>query len=174
MYSMNFTSCSKQLLSLLVLLFFSQTLSAADNKASDLQQITADNESQLVSQIGSDYYQQLESLVNFYQLYQQKRDPRGFNVWHLRGFSPAFNERQAYYQELLATAAPESLTTAEKIVAIFDALETISTQLMISFRENDPAAYQQAKTLIAENNDAMAKLLAQYQHEADIRTINLN
>lgn len=45
---------------------------------------------------------------------------------------------------------------------------------MISFRENDPAAYQQAQALIKANNALLAEKLKQFSLEAEIRDINLN
>lgn len=156
------------------MMMLSQSLLAAEQQPANITDIQADNLPQFVSQLSNDYYQQLESLVTYYQLYQQKRDPRGFNVWHLRGFSPAFKEQQTYYQNLLATASAETQPTAEKLVAIFNALDTISTQLMISFRENDPVAYQQAQALVSDNNALLAAQLKQFALEAEIREINLN
>lgn len=163
-----------QLLGIAGMMMLSQSLLAAEQQPTDLTKIDNANLPQFVSQLSGDYYQQLESLVTYYQLYQQKRDPRGFNVWHLRGFTPALKAQQTYYQGLLETATPETRTTAEQLVTIFNALDTISTQLMISFRENDPAAYQQAKTLIKDNNALLADKLKQFSLEAEIRDINLN
>ncbi|MEX1201502.1 MAG: hypothetical protein WEB02_11995 [Methylophaga sp.] len=162
-----------QLLAMASMVLMSQTLQA-DQPASDLKQVTADNLPAFVSQLSNDYYQQLESLVNYYQLYQQKRDPRGFNVWHLRGFSPTFSEHQNYYRELQDSAASETQQTVASLVGVFNDLGTISTQLMVSFRDSDPAAYQQAKTLTRENNAFLAKQLEEYQLDGEIRDITLN
>lgn len=163
-----------QLLGVAGMMMLSQSLLAAEQQPADITDIHTDNLPQFVSQFGGDYYQQLESLVTYYQLYQQKRDPRGFNVWHLRGFTPVLKAQQTYYQDLLETATPETQTTTEQLVTIFNALDTISTQLMISFRENDPAAYQQAQALINDNNALLAEKLKQFSLEAEIRDINLN
>lgn len=173
MNSMKVFSRFWQLLAVTGLLVVSQT-SQATQQTDDLQEINTDNISQLVSQVGRDYYQQLDSLVKYYQLYQQKRDPRGFNVWHLRGFSPSFNERQSYYQDLLSTASADAQLTADNTVAIYSAVGTIARQLMIAFRDSDPEAYQLAVALIDENNALMATQLKQFQREAEVRTILLN
>ncbi|HET8808549.1 MAG TPA: hypothetical protein VFM76_09225 [Methylophaga sp.] len=163
-----------QLLALTVLALTGPSLQACEQQTTDLQQINTANLPQFVSQISADYYQQLESLLKYYELYQQKRDPRGFNVWHLRGFSPALAKQQAYYQQLQATASAESQPTVEKLITVFNELDTISTQLMVSFRENNPAAYQQAKTLITDNNAFLATQLKEYQLDDEIRDITLN
>lgn len=163
-----------QLLAVTGLLMVSQTSQATQTQTDDLQEINTDNLSQLVSQVGSDYYQQLDSLVKYYQLYQQKRDPRGFNVWHLRGFSPSFNERQSYYQDLLSTASADAHPIADNTIAIYSAVGTIAKQLMIAFRDSNPESYQQAVALIDENNNLMATHLKQFQREAEVRTIQLN
>ncbi|MDT8311553.1 MAG: hypothetical protein RQ732_08925 [Methylophaga sp.] len=162
-----------QLLMMTSMVLMSQSLQA-EQPASDLKQVTADNLPAFVNQLSNDYYQQLESLVNYYQLYQQKRDPRGFNVWHLRGFSPAFTERQSYYLELQDNAATETQQTVASLVEVFNDLDAISTQLMVSFRENDPAAYQQAKTLVNDNNAFLTKQLEAYQLDSEIREITFN
>jgi len=162
-----------QLLAITSMVLMSQTLQAEESD-NELNQVTADNLPAFVNQLSNDYYQQLESLVNYYQLYQQKRDPRGFNVWHLRGFSPAFNERFSYYQNLQDNAATETQQTVASMVEVFNDLDTISTQLMVSFRDSDQAAYQQAKTLTSENNAFLAKQLEEYQLNGEIRDITLN
>ncbi len=162
-----------QLLAMTSMVLMSQTLQA-EQPTSDLKQVTADNLPVFVSQLSHDYYQQLESLVNYYQLYQQKRDPRGFNVWHLRGFSPAFSAQQSYYQGLQDSAASETQQTVASLVGIFNDLDTISTQLMVSFRDSDADAYQQAKTLASDNNAYLAKQLKAYQLDGEIRDITLN
>lgn len=162
-----------QLLAMTCMVLMSQTLQA-DQPASDLKQVTADNLPAFVSQLSKDYYQQLESLINYYQLYQQKRDPRGFNVWHLRGFSPVFSEQQSYYQELQDRAASETQQTVASLVDVFNDLGAISTQLMVSFRDSDLTAYQQAKTLTCENNAFLAKQLEEYHLDSEIRDITLN
>lgn len=163
-----------QLLAVTSLLLMSQSLHAGEQQADDLQKVTADNQPEFVSQISSDYYQQLESLLHFYQLYQQKRDPRGFNVWHLRGFTPTYQQRQQYYQDLVASAEPESKPHTNSMLVVFNSLETISTQLMVSFRDNNPAAYHQAKTLVSENNALLTEQLKQFQLDNEIREISLN
>ena len=162
------------LLAVTSLVLMSQSLQAGEPPADEFQQINTDNLPQFVSQISDDYYQQLESLLNFYQLYQQKRDPRGFNVWHLRGFSPAFSERQQYYQALQDSAASETQPTVTSLVDAFNHLGTIATQLMVAFRDSNPDAYQQAKALISENNALFAQQLKQFQLNSEIRDIGLN
>ncbi len=162
-----------QLLAIAGLALMGSSLQASDQQQSDLHQINTDNLPQFVSQISSDYYQQLTSLIKYYELYQQKRDPRGFNVWHLRGFSPALTARQTYYQQLQATASAETRATVDELVNVFNELDTISTQLMVSFRENDPAAYQQAKTLITDNNVLLANQLKPFELDNEIGEINL-
>lgn len=162
-----------QLLALVGLALVGSSLHASEQQTADLQQINAENLPQFVSQISSDYYQQLDTLLKYYELYQQKRDPRGFNVWHLRGFSPAITARQTDYQQLQATASAEIQATVDKLVTVFNELDTISTQLMVSFRENDPAAYQQAKTLITDNNALLANQLKAFKLDNEIREINL-
>lgn len=163
------------LLAVTSLVLMSQSLQAGEPPADDLQPINTDNLPQFVSQISDDYYQQLESLLNFYQLYQQKRDPRGFNVWHLRGFSPVFSERQQYYQVLQDSAASEETQpTVTSLVAGFNHLGTIATKLMVAFRDSNPDAYQQAKALISENNALFSQQLKQFQLDSEIRDIRLN
>lgn len=161
----------------LFLLLMSLTLShsvLAKTSGHELQQLTADNLPQFVSQISADYYHQLQSLVDYYQLYQQKRDPRGFNVWHLRGFRPAFTTQNNYYQQLTNNAEALKGQPAAELPAAFDAVGKIATQLMVSFRENDPAAYQQAEDLMAENNALVASQLEQYQLSDEIRNISFD
>lgn len=65
-----------QLLGIAGMMMLSQSLLAAEQQPTDLTKIDNANLPQFVSQLGDDYYQQLESLVTYYQLYQQKRDPR--------------------------------------------------------------------------------------------------
>lgn len=161
-----------QMLAFTSMVLMSQSLHTAE-QSRDLQNVTTDNLPAFVSQLSEDYYQQLTSLIDFYQLYQQKRDPRGFNVWHLRGFSPAFGERQAYYDHLLNSADPDSQAAVANLVNVFNDLGSIATQLMVSFRDNDPAAYQQAKLLIRDNNVLLAQQLKQYQQDSTISEINL-
>lgn len=149
---------------------FSQPIYADEN---DIQQITESNMAELTSQVADDYYNQLESLVTFYKLYQQKRDPRGFNVWHLRGFTPNYSAQSSYYQTLLASA-PAEIENAKAAIDAFNAVGTIASQLMIAFRDNNADAYANAVSLVETNNEVIASLLAEYGNEDAARQISLN
>ncbi|MDO8827065.1 hypothetical protein [Methylophaga sp.] len=137
--------------------------------------LTEDNLPEYVSRMSQHYYEQVESLGNYFQLYQQKRDPRGFNVWHLRGFSPSFNALNDQSQQV-ATANEKFLAERpeQALSTIFAELKEVSVNLMVSFRENDPEAFKLANTKVKEHGEQIATLLKAHNLEAEIREVSLN
>ncbi|WP_417550407.1 hypothetical protein [Methylophaga sp.] len=141
----------------------------------EFSMLTEDNLPQYVSRISHRYYEQVEMLGRYFQLYQQKRDPRGFNVWHLRGFSPKFNalndENQliAKANEAFLSDRPETALTT-----IFAELRDVSVNLMVAFRDNDPEAFKLANAKVKEHNEQIATLLRAHNLDKEIRDISLN
>lgn len=141
----------------------------------DFKVLTEDNLPEYVSRMSQHYYEQVESLGSYFQLYQQKRDPRGFNVWHLRGFSPTFNTLNDESQQV-AKANEEFLTgrPEQALSTIFAELKEVSVHLMLSFRENDPEAFKLADAKVKEHGEQIATLLRSHNLETEIREVSLN
>lgn len=137
--------------------------------------LNEDNLAEYVSKMAQRYYEQVEILGKYFQLYQQKRDPRGFNVWHLRGFSPNFNalndENQliAEANEAFLAERPEKALTI-----IFAELRDVSVNLMVAFRDNDPEAFKLANAKVIEHNEQIATLLRAHDLDEEIRDLSLN
>jgi hypothetical protein len=176
-----FRNTLRQLLGLLMLsLLVSIHSVQADEKkaasfASEFEALTEDNLPQYVSQMSQRYYNQVELLKKYFDLYQQRNDPRGFNVWHLRGFSPSFSlldaENQlvaASNQKFLAERPEKALTT------IFAELKEVSVNLMLSFRDNDPQAYKAANAMVKDHSAQIAILLESHGLDKEIRGVSLN
>lgn len=134
-----------------------------------------DNLAEYVSRMAQRYYEQVEILGKYFQLYQQKRDPRGFNVWHLRGFSPNFNALNDENQ--LITKANETFLAErpEKVLTTtFAELRDVSVNLMVAFRDNDPEAFKLANAKVKEHNEQIATLLRAHNLDKEIQDLSLN
>lgn len=137
--------------------------------------LNEDNLAEYVSKMTQRYYEQVEILGKYFQLYQQKRDPRGFNVWHLRGFSPNFNALNDENQ--LITKANEAFLAErpEKVLTTtFAELRDVSVNLMVAFRDNDPEAFKLANAKVKEHKEQIATLLRAHNLDKEIRDISLN
>src|SRR5690554_3016125 len=122
--------------------------------------LNEENLTDYVSTMSQRYYEQVDLLRSYYQLYQQKYDPRGFNVWHLKGFSPkheALNTENQHVavmnEEFLAERPERALTT------IFAELKEVSINLLLAFRENDPAAFHAANAMVKDHNQQLTVIL---------------
>jgi len=177
------TAYQKALLTLIAVavgvLFISNMTHAEQNTKSttDFEAIgtlNEDNLSTYVALVGEDFYQQQQLIADYFKLYQQKQDERGFNVWHLRGYMPQFRTLNQAHQDF---AAANATFLAEKpennLVDSISALETISSRLMIAMRENDPASYQAAFELNKQHTDLVAEALTRHQLDEHIQHIPL-
>lgn len=130
---------------------------------------------QYVSKLSHRYHEQVELLGKYFHLYQQKRDPRGFNVWHLRGFTPSFdalndeNQQIAKANENFLADRPE-----QALSTIFAELRDVSVNLMLAFRENDPQAFNAANAMVREHGDQLAAILKTHNLNKEIREVSLN
>lgn len=179
------TSISRQSFShllwvfLLSLLLTLQSVQANEENtesfSSEFAVLTEDNLPQYVSSMSQRYYAQVELLSNYFHLYQQKNDPRGFNVWHLRGFTPSFNTLNDQNQQI-AIANEEFLAERpEKTLSIFFAeLKKVSVNLMVAFRDNDPQAFNVANTQVKSHSEQIGLLLKRHNLNNEIREISLN
>lgn len=159
---------------------FLSSLSYAEQKTDAATQLETigtlneDNLSNYVTIVSEDFYQQQQLMADYFKLYQQKKDPRGFNVWHLRGYLPQFralNEaHQDYAKENAGFLADQPENTLVESIA---ALEAISTRLMIAMRENDPATYHAAFELNTQHSDLIAEALTRHQLDENIQHISL-
>jgi len=143
--------------------------------ASEFEALTEDNLPQYVSQMSQRYYNQVELLKKYFDLYQQRNDPRGFNVWHLRGFSPNFSMLDAENQ-LVAGANEEFLSERPEkaLTTIFAELKDVSVNLMLAFRDNDPQAFKAANAKVEDHSAQIAALLKAHGLDKEIREISLN
>lgn len=147
----------------------------AESFVTEFTVLNEDNLAEYVSRMAQRYYEQVEILGKYFQLYQQKRDPRGFNVWHLRGFSPNFNalndENQliAKANEAFLAERPEKVLTTT-----FAELRDVSVNLMVAFRDNDPEAFKLANAKVKEHNEQIATLLRAHNSDKEIRDLSLN
>lgn len=164
---------------LLFLLLTIQSVQAneenAESFASEFAVLTEDNLPQYVSQMSQRYYTQVELLGNYFQLYQQKNDPRGFNVWHLRGFSPNFSMLDAENQ-LVAVANEKFLAQRPEktLTTIFAELKEVSVNLMVAFRDNDPQAFKAADAQVKEHKEQLAAFLKSHNLDKEVQDISLN
>lgn len=176
---------SRQSVSKLVWLFlFSFLLSVQSVTAADVNTgsyvtefavLTEDNLPQYVSRMSQRYYEQVESLGNYFQLYQQKRDPRGFNVWYLRGFTPGFNTLNDENQQIAIANEEFLVERPEKtLTIIFAELKEVSVNLMVAFRDNDPQAFNAANAQVKSHSEQIAVLLKMHNLNDEIREISLN
>lgn len=143
--------------------------------ASEFEALTEDNLPQYVSQMSQRYYNQVELLGKYFDLYQQRNDPRGFNVWHLRGFSPNFSMLDAENQ-LVAVANQKFLAERPEkaLTTIFAELKDVSVNLMLAFRDNDPQAFKAANAMVKDHSAQIAALLKAHGLDKEIREISLN
>jgi|TARA_R100000654_G_scaffold59132_2_gene85870 hypothetical protein len=143
--------------------------------ASEFEALTENNLPQYVSQMSHRYYSQVELLGKYFDLYQQRNDPRGFNVWHLRGFSPNFSMLDAENQ-LVASANEEFLAERPEkaLTTIFAELKDVSVNLMLAFRDNDPQAFKAANAKVEDHSAQIAALLKAHGLDKEIREISLN
>lgn len=143
--------------------------------SSEFAVLTEDNLPQYVSRMSQRYYAQVELLNNYFQLYQQKNDPRGFNVWHLRGFTPNFSALNAENQ-LVAAANDKFLAERPEkaLTTIFAELREISVNLMVAFRDNDPQAFKLANAKVKEHKEQIATLLKAHNLDKEIQDISFN
>lgn len=133
-----------------------------------------ENLSTYVSIVSEDFYQQQQLMKDYFKLYQQKKDPRGFNVWHLRGYLPQFRElNQAHQEFAMENAAFLADQLENSLVESIAALEPISSRLMVAMRENDPATYHAAFELNTQHSDLIAEALKRHQLEDNIQHISL-
>ncbi|ODN67700.1 hypothetical protein A9E74_00530 [Methylophaga muralis] len=127
-----------------------------------------------VSKLSHRYYEQVELLGKYFQLYQQKRDPRGFNVWHLRGFTPSFDALNDESQQVAKTNEKFLANRPEQALSTIVAeLRDVSVNLMLAFRENDPQAFKAANAMVKEHGDQIAALLKTHNLNEEIREISL-
>tara|TARA_R100000388_G_C7235642_1_gene157649 strand:+ start:1058 stop:1672 length:615 start_codon:yes stop_codon:yes gene_type:complete len=168
-----------QILSLFSMLILMPSVKANEENTesfvAEFEILTEDNLSQYVSQMSQRYYEQVELLNKYFQLYQQKNDPRGFNVWHLRGFTPNFSAINAENQ-LIAAANDKFLAERPEkaLTTIFAELRDISVNLMVAFRDNDPQAFKLAKAKVKEHKEQIATLLKAHNLDKEIQDISLN
>lgn len=143
--------------------------------ASEFEVLTQNNLPQYVSQMSQRYYNQVELLGKYFELYQQRNDPRGFNVWHLRGFSPNFSMLNTENQ-LVAVANQKFLEERPEkaLTTIFAELKEVSVNLMLAFRDNDPQAFKTANAMVKEHSAQIAILLEAHGLDKEIRDISLN
>lgn len=146
-----------------------------ESLASEFEVLTENNLSQYVSQMSQRYYDQVELLGKYFKLYQQKNDPRGFNVWHLRGFTPNFSALNAENQ-LIAAANEKFLTDQPEkaLTTIFAELREVSVNLMLAFRDNDPQAFKVANAMVQKHSAQIAILLEAHGLDKEIRQVSLN
>lgn len=165
----------------LLLVFFFSTQSAIANEETTTQlstEFSVLNESNLsnyVAAVSQQYYRQAELLHHNFQFYQQKRDPRGFNVWHLKGFSPEYQAFNTALQDV-ATNNQKFLAgrSAEALTTIFAELRGVSINLLIALRESNLTAYHEAKAVIKEHEAQLATILREHQLEENIRDVSLD
>ena len=147
---------------------------STESFVTEFAQLNEANLPQYVSKLSHRYYEQVALLGKYFQLYQQKRDPRGFNVWHLRGFTPSFNalndesQQVAEANEKFLADRPEQALTA-----IFAELRDVSVNLMLAFRENDPQAFKAANAMVKEHGDQIAAILKTHKLNEEIREVSL-
>jgi len=163
----------------LSLLVSMQTVKANEENtesfAAKFEVLTERNLSQYVSQMSQRYYNQVELLGKYFKLYQQKNDPRGFNVWHLRGFSPNFsmldaeNQLVAIANETFLAERPEKALTT-----IFGELKDVSVNLILAFRDNDPKAFKAANAQVKSHSEQVAALLKAHNLHDEIRELSLD
>lgn len=147
----------------------------SESFTSRFEVLTETNLGEYVSGISQRYYEQVALLRQYFQLYQQRRDPRGFNVWHLRGFTPAFSQLNAQHQ--LIAANNESFLAdrpEQALTSIFAELKDVSVNLMVAFRDNDPEAFKTANTTVKNHNEQINSLLAKYQREHEMQELSLD
>ncbi|AUZ85034.1 hypothetical protein [Methylophaga nitratireducenticrescens] len=166
----------------LCLLGLFMSISSVEANDENTQAFTAEfavldknNLPQYVSRMSQRYYAQVDLLNNYFQLFQQKKDPRGFNVWHLRGFLPNFslldaeNQHVAESNENFLAERPE-----KELTLIFTELKEVSVNLMVSFRENDPEAYKAASTQVKSHIKQLTEILKTHHLGDEIRESSLN
>lgn len=164
---------------LLAVLFSTQSAMANEDVATqfstEFRVLNEDNLGNYVATVSQQYYRQLELLRHYFQFYQQKHDPRGFNVWHLKGFLPEF-EAFNTAQQRVAADNQHFLAghTAKALATMFAELREISVNLLLALREGDPAAYHAARTMIKEHGEKLATILKEHQLEESIREISLD
>lgn len=143
--------------------------------ASEFEVLTEENLPHYVSQMSQRYYDQVKLLGKYFKLYQQKNDPRGFNVWHLRGFSPNFSMLDAE-NHLVAVANEKFLAERpeKELTTIFAELKEVSVNLMVAFRDNDPQAFKTAKAMVNDHSAQIAILLKAHGLDKEITEISLN
>lgn len=166
----------------LLLLFSLVSLSTAqaevepsDAFAAEFSVLTEDNLPHYVSRMAQRYYEQVELLGKYFQLYQQRRDPRGFNVWHLKGFSPNFNTLNAQIQQVAMLNEAFLAERPEKALSsIFAGLKDVSVNLMVAFRDNDPQAFKLAKTQVQSHSAQLESLLKAHNLNHEVRQVSLD
>lgn len=170
----------KLLIPLLLTVLFSTQLAVANEDtaaqfSTEFRVLNEDNLGNYVATVSQQYYRQLELLRHYFQLYRQKHDPRGFNIWHLKGFLPEF-ETFNRAQQHVAADNQYFLTghTAKTLATMFAELREVSVNLLLALREGDPAAYHAASVMVKEHGEQLTTILREHQLEEHIRDISLD
>lgn len=168
------------IITITVAALFLSSLSHAEQRTDAITQLETigtlneDNLANYVTIVSEDFYQQQQLLAEYFKVYQQKKDPRGFNVWHLRGYLPQFRELNQAHQEFAMENATFLAGQSEySLLESIAALEAISTRLMIAMRENDPETYHAAFELNTQHSDLIAEALTRHQLDENIQHISL-
>lgn len=160
-------------------LVFSLTLPAhaevETTEITELDDLTDNTLDAYVLTLSRDFYNQQQILADFFRLYQAKRDPRGFNVWYVRGFMPDFTALKSIHQDYVDRNAALLHNHPEgNLIDSFAALEIIASRLMTAVRENDPVMFQMAQSLNQEHSEIIASALTRHGLSDEIRDITLN